>query len=196
VTNLTELIEQTWQENQTVMGALRPLFPAIAQAPELMADTYARGGKAIFFGNGGSAADAQHFAAEMECRFRFDRRPLPALALHANTSSLSAISNDYAFEEIFARLLAAHAKPGDVAIAISTSGKSPNVLRAAAHKRELQIGLIALTGENAAPLLPYADVVIAVPSKVTARIQEAHELIGHMLCDWVERRLFENDGQK
>lgn len=193
MTSVLALIEQTWAESLAVKQALRPLFPAIARAAELLADTYQRGGKALFFGNGGSAADAQHLAAELECRFRFDRRPLPALALHANTSTLSAVANDYAFQDVYSRLLQAHARPGDVAVAISTSGRSPNVLRAAAQKEALQIGLIALTGEYADDLAPFADVVIAVPSRVTARVQECHELIGHMLCDWVERRLFASD---
>jgi D-sedoheptulose 7-phosphate isomerase len=190
MTELTDLIERTWQESLAVKQALRPLFPDIARAAELLAGAYERGGKALFFGNGGSAADAQHFAAELECRFRFDRRPLPALALHANTSSLSAISNDYAFQDVFARLLQAHARPGDVAVAISTSGRSPNVLRAAALKEALGIGLVALTGAHGEALRPFADVVLAVPSTVTARVQEAHELIGHILCEWVERKLF------
>jgi D-sedoheptulose 7-phosphate isomerase len=191
-----DLIEQTWAESLAVKQALRPLFPAIARAADLLAGTYEQGGKALFFGNGGSAADAQHLAAELECRFRFDRRPLPALALHANTSTLSAVSNDYSFEDVFARLLTAHARPGDVAVAISTSGRSPNVLRAAALKPSLQIGLIALTGAHGDSLAPYADVVLAVPSTVTARVQEAHELIGHMLCDWVERKLFSGDASR
>lgn len=190
--NVMDLIEHTWQESLAVKQSLRPIFPEIARAAELLAGAYERGGKAMFFGNGGSAADAQHFAAEMECRFRFDRPPLPALALHANTSTLSAISNDYAFVEVFARLLQAHARPGDVAVAISTSGRSANVLRAAALKTKLGIGLIALTGAYGDALAPFADVVLAVPSTVTARVQEAHELIGHILCDWVERKMFQD----
>lgn len=190
MSEVLRLIEQTHRDNLATIQALAPLFPEIAKAADLLADTYLRGGKALFFGNGGSAADAQHFAAELESRFRVDRPPLAALALHANTSSLTAIANDYSYPEIFARLLRAHARPGDVAVAISTSGTSPNVLRAAALKRELQIGLIALTGANGAELALHADVLIQVPSTVTARIQEAHELIGHMLCDWVERRVF------
>jgi D-sedoheptulose 7-phosphate isomerase len=191
---LEKLIEDTIQESLALKQALRSLLPQIAQAAQLLADAYEQGAKAIFFGNGGSAADAQHFAAEMECRFRMDRRPLPALALHTNTSSLSAISNDYRYEDVFARLLKAHAQPGDVAVAISTSGKSPNVLKAAALKQDLGIKLIALTGQYGEMFLPWADALIAVPSSVTARIQEAHVLIGHILCDWVERRLFGSNG--
>ena len=191
--DIMDLIERTWQESLDVKRSLRPLFPGIARAAELLVASYKQGGKALFFGNGGSAADAQHFAAEMECRFRFDRPPLPALALHANTSTLSAIANDYAFDDVFARLLQAHARPGDVAVAISTSGRSANVLRAAALKKKLGISLIALTGANGDDLAPFADVVLAVPSTITARVQEAHELIGHILCDWVEREMFQSN---
>jgi D-sedoheptulose 7-phosphate isomerase len=168
--------------------------PQICAAAELLAQAYAGGNKAIFFGNGGSAADAQHLAAEMECRFAFDRPSLPALALHANTSTLTAISNDYQFEQVFARLLTAHARPGDVAVAITTSGTSKNVVAAARLKDQLKIKLIALTGENGAALAPFADCVIAVPSKDTPRIQEAHITIGHVLCQWVECAVFKGVG--
>ena len=173
---------------------LETLKPQICAAGELLAKAYANGNKAIFFGNGGSAADAQHLAAEMECRFAFDRSPLPALALHANTSTLTAVSNDYGYEQIYARLLAAHARPGDVAVALSTSGTSKNVLAAARLKAQLQIKLIALTGENGAALAPFADCLIAVPSRETPRIQEVHITIGHVLCEWVEHVVFRGAG--
>jgi D-sedoheptulose 7-phosphate isomerase len=169
---------------------LATLGPSIQAAAELLVTCYRQGGKALFFGNGGSAADAQHLAAELECRFNFDRKPLAALALHANSSTLTAISNDYSYEMLFARLLTAHARPGDVAVAISTSGTSKNVLAAARLKQELGLSLIALTGKNSGPLAPHADVVIAVPSRDTPRIQEAHITIGHVLCDWLEQSLF------
>jgi D-sedoheptulose 7-phosphate isomerase len=169
---------------------LETLAPQIAVAGRLLVDAYRQGNKAIFFGNGGSAADAQHLAAELECRFAFDRRPLPALALHGNSSATTAISNDYSYEQLYARLLTAHARPGDVAIAISTSGTSKNVVAAARLKKDLQIKLIALTGEKSDVLAPYADCVIAVPSRDTPRIQEAHITIGHVLCEWIEAQLF------
>jgi D-sedoheptulose 7-phosphate isomerase len=169
---------------------LATLSPQICAAGEMLATAYKNGNKAIFFGNGGSAADAQHLAAEMECRFAFDRPSLPALALHCNTSTLTAISNDYDYEQIYARLLTAHARPGDVAVALSTSGTSKNVLAAAWLKAQLQIKLIALTGENGAALAPFADCVIAVPSHETPRIQESHITIGHVLCQWVEHAVF------
>ena len=174
-------------------GLVRDLMPALEQAGTLLVDAYRAGRKAIFFGNGGSAADAQHMAAEMEGRFAFDRKPLPALALHANASTLTAIGNDYGYEQVFSRTLRAHAAPGDVAVAITTSGTSKNVLAAARLKGELGIKVIAFTGANGAALAPYADVVIAVPSKDTPRIQEAHIFAGHVLCEWVERQLFPAD---
>jgi D-sedoheptulose 7-phosphate isomerase len=114
--------------------------------------------------------------------------------LHANTSTLTAISNDYGYEQVYARLLEAHARPGDVAVALSTSGTSKNVLAAARMKAQLRIKLIALTGDNGADLAPFADCVIAVPSKETPRIQEAHITIGHVLCEWVEHVIFHGTG--
>jgi D-sedoheptulose 7-phosphate isomerase len=163
-------------------------------AGDILLSAYQAGHKAIFMGNGGSAADAQHLAAEMEGRFTIERRPLPALALHANASTMTAIANDYGYEQVFARLLTAHAQPGDVAVALTTSGTSKNIVAAARLKQSLGITLIALTGDNGAALAPYADVVIAVPSKDTPRIQECHITLGHILCDFVERSLFCPDG--
>jgi D-sedoheptulose 7-phosphate isomerase len=173
---------------------LETLQAPIRAAAEILVAAYGRGNQAIFFGNGGSAADAQHLAAELECRFAFDRPPLAALALHANTSTLTAVANDYAYEQLFARLLAAHARPGDVAVAITTSGTSKNVLAAARLREQLKIKLIALTGENGATLAPFADCVIAVPSRDTPRIQEAHITIGHVLCAFVEQAMFGKAG--
>jgi D-sedoheptulose 7-phosphate isomerase len=183
-------VAEAIDDSIAVKQSLLALIPDIVRAAELLTDAYRRGGKAIFFGNGGSAADAQHLAAELEHRFTFERRPLPALALHANASTVTAISNDADYEELFARLLRAHARPEDVAVAITTSGSSRSVLNAAEVKREIPFRLIALTGQNGAPLARFADVVIAVPSRSTPRVQEAHILIGHVLCEWVERSLF------
>lgn len=183
-------IESVNDSIATKQRLVKAVLPEVRRAAELLVGAYRAGGKALFFGNGGSAADAQHLAAELECRFGFDRRPLPALALHANTSTLTAVANDYAYEQVFARLLRAHARPGDVAVAISTSGTSKNVLAAARLRDELQIKVVALTGENTTALAPFADACIAVPSRVTARIQECHLLVGHVLCDWIERELF------
>jgi len=186
---LISFIASSVEESIAVKKQLTAIYPDIARAGEILAHAYLSDRKAIFFGNGGSAADAQHFAAEFVGRFLEERRPLPALALHTNTSSVTAIVNDYGNDELFKRQLEAFAAPGDVAVAISTSGTSRNVLEAAKQVEKLKISLIALTGENGDALRPYADAVIAVPSKRTPRIQEAHVLIGHMLCEWVERRI-------
>jgi D-sedoheptulose 7-phosphate isomerase len=162
----------------------------IAQAAELLAAAYRNGNQAIFFGNGGSAADAQHLAAEMVGRFAYDREPLPALALNTNSSAVTAIGNDYGYDELFVRQLSAHARPGDVAVGLSTSGTSRNVLAAARIKEKLGVKMIALVGANAEAIAPLADVVISVPSTDTPRIQECHILIGHLLCEWIERSMF------
>jgi D-sedoheptulose 7-phosphate isomerase len=188
--DLQNHIDHSIRESIATKQHLLDVAPAIAAAAELLATCYRNGGKALFFGNGGSAADAQHLAAELECRFAFDRAPLAALALHANTSTITAVANDYAYNDVFARLLRAHARPGDVAVALSTSGKSPNVVAAARVAKEIGIGLVALTGEHSATLAELATVVVAVPSRVTGRVQECHILIGHILCEWIERALF------
>lgn len=195
MTNFESLFRQSVENSLAVKRqVLETLAAKTAEAAGLLVEAYRGGHKAIFFGNGGSAADAQHLAAEMECRFGFDRRPLPALALHANTSTLTAVSNDYAYEQLFARLLTAHARPGDVAVAISTSGTSKNVVAAAKLRSELGIKVIALTGERTDVLGPHADVILNVPSRDTPRIQESHILLGHILCDWVEKSLFRPEG--
>ena len=188
---LAESIAASVSLKQRVLGTCAS---QIRTAAELLVAAYRNGNKAIFFGNGGSAADAQHLAAELECRFAFDRNPLAALALHGNTSTLTAVANDYQYEQIFARLLQAHARPGDVAVAITTSGTSKNVVAAARPRTQLGIKVIALTGANAALLAPHADCVIAVPSTDTPRIQEAHITIGHVLCQWVEQAVCSRAG--
>jgi D-sedoheptulose 7-phosphate isomerase len=165
----------------------------IARAAELFVACYRQGGKAIFFGNGGSAADAQHLAAELEGRFARDRPPLPALALHANGSTLTAVANDLSFREVFRRPLRAHVGPKDVAVAISVSGTSANVVAAAQLREELDFRLVALTGEGGGALARLADVTVAVPSRIVPRVQECHLLIGHILCESVETSLF-SDG--
>lgn len=172
-----------------VHNAIDAILPAIVQAAMLLVEAYGQGRKALFFGNGGSASDAQHLAAELTGRFSCERRPLPALALHANTSAVTAIGNDYGYDHIFSRQLTAFAQPGDVAVALSTSGRSKNVLQALALRDQLGIRTIALTSHShdPSPMAPWSDVVLAVPSRETPRIQEAHILIGHMLCDAIDQ---------
>jgi D-sedoheptulose 7-phosphate isomerase len=149
------------------------------------------GGKVIFFGNGGSAANAQHLAAEFTGRYLKDRRALPALALHANTSSLTAISNDYGFEFVFARQIEGLGNEGDVALGISTSGNSPNVLRALEAAKSKNIYTVALTGLTGGKMKQLADHTICIPTDETPRIQECHILTGHLICEIVEETVFE-----
>jgi phosphoheptose isomerase len=158
----------------------------IAQAGALIRQCLARGGTLFFFGNGGSAADAQHLAAEFVGRFLKERHPLPAIALTTDTSALTAIGNDYGFHQIFARQLQALARIGDLAIGLSTSGNSPNVLAAAQMARTLGLKVIGMTGESGGQLQPLTDVILAVPSRQTARVQECHIAIGHILCELAE----------
>jgi len=172
-----------------LVTALREMAPIIFNAAALVLDALASGGKVLLCGNGGSAADAQHIAGELVGRFLKERRPLPALALHSNTSVLSAIGNDYGFEEVFARQVVAHGREGDVLMAISTSGNSPNILRAAVAASGNGLKVIGLTGAGNARLRDLCDLCICVPSSSTPRIQEMHVLIGHLIAQLVEDAL-------
>jgi D-sedoheptulose 7-phosphate isomerase len=161
----------------------------IARAADAISLSLRSGGKLIAFGNGGSAADATHVAAEFVGRFLVERRALPALSLTDNSSSTSAIGNDYGFERVFARQVEAFGARGDVALAISTSGRSANVLAGARAAQGLGMRCIALTGTPGGPLADAVDIHVAVASDATPRIQEAHMLIGHLLCELVEQSL-------
>ena len=182
-------IETIWDEHLLVATALRSLAPAVDQVVAVMVRSMAAGGVLLVCGNGGSAADAQHIAAELTGRFFRDRKPLPALALHANTSSLTAIGNDYGYDEVFAREVGAHGRAGDVLLAISTSGNSRNIVRAIEVAREKQMAVIGLTGESGGKMRNLCDVCLCVPSTSTPRIQEFHILIGHTVCELLERIL-------
>ena len=161
-------------------------IPALTKAADALITAYLAGNKAIFFGNGGSAADAQHLAAEFLGRYLREREPLPALALNTNTSAITAIGNDYGYEQTFSRQLRALSSRGDVAVGISTSGNSRNVVEALLCARELGLFTIALTGASGGQMRSLVDVLIDVPSAETPRIQECHILAGHALCDAVE----------
>ena len=172
---------------------LAAMGPRIVQAAELLAERLRRGHKILVCGNGGSAADAQHFAAELVNRFEIERPGLAAIALTTDSSALTSIANDYAFEQIFARQVRALGRPGDVLLAISTSGNSPNVSVAIDAARELGMTTLALTGRDGgrmAAQLGGEDIEIRAAAAVTARIQEAHILIIHCLCDLVDWLLF------
>jgi D-sedoheptulose 7-phosphate isomerase len=172
---------------------LQAAGPRIVQAAERLAGQLKQGGKILACGNGGSAADAQHFAAELVNRFEIERPGLPAIALTTDGSALTSIANDYAFEQVFARQVRALGRPGDVLLAISTSGNSPNVMMAIQAARELGLITVALTGRDGGRMagqLGDQDIEIRVNAVATARIQEVHILIIHCLCDLVDGLLF------
>jgi len=163
---------------------------AVLVAARLLAQTLKDGGKILLFGNGGSAADAQHLAAEFVNRFRVERPPLAAIALTTDTSILTSIANDYDFREVFAKQVRALGRAGDVALGISTSGSSANVVTALQAARELGLKTMALSGGDGGPVAALADVAVVVPSRSTPRIQEVHITVGHVLCDLVDYLLF------
>jgi D-sedoheptulose 7-phosphate isomerase len=173
--------------------ALTELEDMVAIATETVVHALQRSNKIVFCGNGGSAADAQHLAAELIGRYLVDRAPLPALALTVDTSALTAIANDYSFDEVFARQLRGIGREGDVLVAISTSGNSKNVLRAIEVARESGIKTIGLTGRAGGLMRQLCDVCICVPSDRTNHIQEMHIAVGHVICGEVERRLSVNN---
>jgi D-sedoheptulose 7-phosphate isomerase len=163
----------------------------VAQVAMQIVKSLRAGGKVLFFGNGGSAADAQHLAAEFTGRYLKERRGLPALALHTNTSALTAIGNDYGFDYVFARQIEALGKEGDVAIGISTSGHSGNVLRAMEAAKAKSIYTVALVGASGGVMKELADCALCMPTDETPRIQECHILTGHLICEIVEQTMFE-----
>jgi D-sedoheptulose 7-phosphate isomerase len=186
VTN--SLLTKSLQEHlETCQKLLDSLLPDIERSGQTICDALTSGKKILLCGNGGSAADAQHIAAELVGCYEKQRRSWPAIALTTDTSALTAVSNDLGYEEVFARQLAGLAQTGDILIAISTSGRSKNVLKAAERARELGCRTIALTGASSDPLGSICDVTVAVPSKRTSRIQEAHITIGHLWCEMVDQ---------
>jgi len=164
-------------------------LPSMTAAADVLLQAYRTGRKALFFGNGGSAADAQHLATEFLGRYLLDRRPIPAVALHTDSSVMTAIANDYGYDQVFSRQLQALALPGDVAVAISTSGNSPSVVEAVIAARKMGLHTIGLTGASGGRLKGLVDTLIAIPSDETPRIQECHILVGHALCDVVEQEI-------
>jgi D-sedoheptulose 7-phosphate isomerase len=167
-------------------GLYGKMVEQIGQAASTLVLSLKAGGKLILFGNGGSSADAQHIAAELVGRYRAERRSLPAIALATNVAVLTSVGNDYGFDEIFSRQISAFAGRGDVALAISTSGNSPNVLRGLEVARQLGLATIGLAGRTGGKMRDLVELCLCVPSDSTPRIQEAHILIGHILCGIVE----------
>jgi D-sedoheptulose 7-phosphate isomerase len=182
-------IERELSESIRVKESLTTLIPDIKKVAEAISECYMNGKKVILFGNGGSAADAQHIACELVGKFKRERRALEAIALTTNTSILTAIANDYDFSRIFERQIEALAQKGDVVIGISTSGKSENVIRGVEKAREIGAKTIGLTGKDGGKLKDVAELSIRVPSDNTPRIQEAHITIGHIICYLVEKNV-------
>ncbi len=162
----------------------------ISKVSEICINTFKNGGKVLFCGNGGSAADAQHLAAELSGRFNYDREPLFAEALHVNSSYVTAVANDYSYNHIFSRMVKAAGRNGDVLIGLSTSGNSENVINAMKEAKRIGMHTVALTGEKIGLVDNISDIVIKVPSVNTARIQETHILIGHIICEQIENNIF------
>ena len=166
------------------------LLKTVQEVADSCCEALSTNGKVLFCGNGGSAADAQHLAAELSGRFYFDREPLFAEALHVNTSYLTAVANDYSYDAIFSRMVKAKGKPGDVLVGLSTSGNSENIIRAFKTAKELGLTTVGITGETGGKMKAFSDFLLAVPSKDTARIQEAHITVGHIICELIETKLF------
>jgi D-sedoheptulose 7-phosphate isomerase len=172
---------------QALDGLMSQCGSELERIAEIWRQSLSAGGRIFFAGNGGSAADAQHLAAELVVRFRVNRQALPGLALTTDTSILTACSNDFGFEEIFSRQVEAFGHSGDVLVAISTSGKSSNILKAAKEAHRAGLKVVIFCGRDPSLLAQYADAILAVPSDVTAHVQECHMICGHILCEWIER---------
>jgi D-sedoheptulose 7-phosphate isomerase len=189
IESITESIEvkQKILTNSFLISEIRKIAVACTSA-------FSRGNKVLFCGNGGSAADAQHLAAELSGRFYYDRPPLPSEALHVNTSYLTAVANDYSYDEVYARLLKGMGREGDVLVGLSTSGNSNNIIRAFEVARELRITTVGLTGETGGKMAGLCDFIINIPSTDTPRIQESQIMVGHIICELVESTLFPKEG--
>ena len=188
---MKDAIREGLEEHRRVAESLAAaMAESIERAAGMILDTYRRGGKVLIMGNGGSAADAQHFAAELVGRYRRERRALPAIALTTDTSILTSVSNDYGYADVFKRQVEAHAGPGDLVVGISTSGKSESVLAALRKAREMNLYSTGMTGRSGHALAALTTHCVMVDSDDTPRIQEAHILAGHIICELVERELF------
>jgi D-sedoheptulose 7-phosphate isomerase len=184
-----QLIERNVRAAAATVESLLGLAPEIERAAGLIGACFASGGKVLLFGNGGSAAHATHIAAEFLGRFLRERRAVPAVSLTDNASTMTAIANDYAYDRVFARQIEGLGRPGDVAVGISTSGSSANVVAGLTTARERGLHTIGLTGEGGGAMAELCDVLLAVPSDQTPRIQEGHTVLAHLLCELVENRL-------
>jgi D-sedoheptulose 7-phosphate isomerase len=186
---IKESIRQSIEVKKKILGN-QDLLQVIEDVAHACTAAFCNGNKVLFCGNGGSAADAQHLAAEFSGRFYYDRPPLPSEALHVNTSYLTAVANDYSFEEVYSRIIQGIGNEGDVLVGLSTSGNSANVFKAIETANKKGMITVALTGENGGEIKKITDFLINVPSDDTPRIQESHIMIGHIICELVENALF------
>jgi D-sedoheptulose 7-phosphate isomerase len=189
IDKISHIISQSIQVKQDLL-ANNHLIQQIHTVVEVITKAFQNGNSVYFAGNGGSAADAQHLAAEFSGRFYKDRKALPSEALHCNTSYLTAVANDYSYEVIYARLIEGITKPGDVLVGISTSGNSGNIVKAFEAAKNNQVVTIGFTGDNGGKMKDLGDYLINVPSNDTPRIQESHILVGHIICELVEANIF------
>ena len=188
---MKDIIRSSLLESATVKQRLaEERIDQIEGVAAMLVDAYRNGRKTLIFGNGGSAADAQHFASELTGRFKRERKALPSIALNVNVSTITCIANDYGYDTVFVRQVEAFAQPGDVVIGITTSGNSPNVLNALRRAREMGAKTIGLTGRDGGAMPGVSDLCLVIPSDSTARIQESHIALIHIWCDLVERTLF------
>jgi D-sedoheptulose 7-phosphate isomerase len=187
---ITEITSQLAEHREVIARVELELSPLIAEMVTLLVETFKRGGKLLVMGNGGSAADAQHFVAEIVGRFKMERRGLPAIALSTDTSILTAIGNDYGFDRVFSRQVEALAAPGDLIVGISTSGNSPNVQQALELAREKGCRTVGLLGKDGGSIKAVCDLALIVPTSNTPRVQEGHITIIHIVCDLMEKTMF------
>ena len=188
-TKINSIINASIQVKQDIIEK-GELAATLEKVIAVITHAFQNGNSVYFAGNGGSAADAQHLAAEFSGRFYKDRKALPSEALHCNTSYLTAVANDYSYDVIYSRLLEGLAKPGDVLVGLSTSGNSGNIVKAFEKSKELKVVTIGFTGEDGGKMKELSDYLINVPSTDTPRIQESHILLGHIICELVEKNLF------
>jgi D-sedoheptulose 7-phosphate isomerase len=192
---MRKVVNRHFRESQDVLErtlASPDFVETVMLSAQGIAESMREGGKLLIAGNGGSAADAQHIAGEFVSRLNFDRGPLPALALTTDSSVLTAIGNDYGFEQVFERQVRGLGRRGDVLLAISTSGRSPNILRALAAAREIEMMSIGFTGMRGAPMAALCDLVLVAPSEITQLIQQVHITVAHAICELVEAAIFDD----
>ena len=192
---MTNMIENAFDEIANNFTKLKQKSSVVEQIAQLWIEALTNGNKVIFCGNGGSAADSQHLAAELMGRYKFDRAPMPAMSLTVDTSALTAIGNDYGYDKVFSRQLKGIGNKGDVLVGISTSGNSKNILDAFAVAKEKGIRTVAFTGEGGGEMLKSADICLNVPSSTTNNIQEMHIACGHLICGIVEAHFFANQNK-